>query len=50
MIDDGCDEIMEQNLRFAKIRLKNVTDECCQNFDVNADEEQRKLKFYHDKN
>ena len=50
MKDDGHDEIMEQNLRFTKIRLKNMTDECCQNFDVNADKEQRKLKFYYDKN
>ena len=39
MTDDGCDEIMEQNLWFVKIQLKNVTDECCQNFDVDADEE-----------
>ena len=50
MKDNGHDEIMEQNLRFAKIRLKNVTDECCQNFDVDADEEWRKLNFCHDKN
>ena len=45
----GHDEIMEQNLRFAKIRLKNVTDKCCQNFDVDAEEENRKLEFYFDK-
>ena len=50
MTNDGHDEIMEQNLRFAKIQLKNVTNECCRNFDVDADEEQRKLNFYHDKN
>ena len=39
MINDGCDEIMKQNLRFAKIRLKNMIDECCRNFDVDADED-----------
>ena len=39
MADDGCHEIIEQNLRFVKIRLKNMTDECCRSFDVNADEE-----------
>ena len=50
MADDGNDETIEQNLRFVKIRLKNVTDECCQNFDVDADEEHRKLKFHCDKN
>ena len=50
MENDGCHEIVEQNLRFVKIRLKNVTDECCQNFDVDADEENRKLDFYCDKN
>ena len=49
-MDDGCDEIIEQNLRIAKIRLKNVTEECCRNFDVDADEEQRKLNFCYDKN
>ena len=48
--DDGCHEIIEQNLRIAKIRLKNVTDECCRNFDVDVDKEQRKLNFYYDKN
>ena len=50
MTDDGCDQIMEQNLRFAKIRLKNMTNECYQNFDVNVDKEERKLNFYYDKN
>ena len=49
MADEGHDEIMEQNLRFAKIRLKNMTKECCQNFDVDANKEQRKLNFYCDK-
>ena len=50
MTNDGHHEIIEQNLRFVKIRLKNMTDECCRNFDVDVDEEQRKLNFYHDKN
>ena len=50
MANDGHHEIVEQNLQFVKIRLKNMTDECCQNFDVDADEEHRKLKFYHDEN
>ena len=48
--DDGHDEIIEQNLQIAKIQLKSVTEECCQNFDVDANEEQRKLNFYCDKN
>ena len=50
MTDDGHDQIVEQNLRIAKIWLKNMTDECCRNFDVDADEEQRKLNFCCDKN
>ena len=49
-IDDGHDEIVEQNLRFVEIQLKSMTNECCQNFDVDADKENRKLNFYHDKN
>ena len=39
MAEDGNDEIMEQNLQFAKIRLKSVTHKCCRNFNVDADEE-----------
>ena len=50
MKDDANHEIVQQNLQFVKIRLKNVTDKCCQNFDVDADEKHRKLKFYCDKN
>ena len=39
MENDGHHEIVEQNLQIAKIQLKNMTEECCRNFDANADEE-----------
>jgi len=48
--DDANHEIVEQNLWFVKIRLKNMTNKCCQNFDDDADEEHGKLKFYYDEN
>ena len=50
MEDNANHEIIQQNLQFVKIRLKEVTDKCCQKFDVDADEEQRKLEFHYDKN